>query len=171
VSAPASGFAIGLAALASASVDFVVVGVGAINFYARDPGLAFGTLDLDLFLRPDLDNLRSALAALAARGFRFEGGGEPFVDSDDETVLSRVIEQRATLRAVHSSGAPLDLMLSLTGFAYEEIASDAREFRVGDVSIHVAALAKLLRSKELSGRAKDRAFLEAFLARAENPGD
>src|ERR1051325_3544980 len=40
VSAVASGFLSALSALARAGVDFVLVGVGGINFYARDPSEA-----------------------------------------------------------------------------------------------------------------------------------
>jgi len=40
VSQPASGFARALAALREAEIDFVVVGVGGINFYARTPNAA-----------------------------------------------------------------------------------------------------------------------------------
>ena len=45
VSAVASGFLSALSALARAGVDFVLVGVGGINFYARDPSEAVVTLD------------------------------------------------------------------------------------------------------------------------------
>lgn len=41
------GFARALAALARGGVEFVVVGVGGINFYARTPAQAFATLDFD----------------------------------------------------------------------------------------------------------------------------
>ena len=48
VSQPASGFTRALAALREAGVEFVVVGVGGINFYARTPGEGFATVDLGL---------------------------------------------------------------------------------------------------------------------------
>ena len=72
-----SGFARALAALGTAGVDFVVVGVGGINFYARTPADAFATLDIDAFLAPAVENLRIALSTLAALGYEFEAGGEP----------------------------------------------------------------------------------------------
>jgi len=50
VSEPVSGFARALSALGKAGVEFVVVGVGGINFYARTPANAFATLDVDAFL-------------------------------------------------------------------------------------------------------------------------
>jgi hypothetical protein len=56
VSEPASAFEVGLAALAAARVDFVLVGVGGINFYARDPAHSIATLDVDVLLAPRVAN-------------------------------------------------------------------------------------------------------------------
>jgi hypothetical protein len=60
VSEPTSGFVKALSALVQAGVDFVVVGGGGINFYARTPAQSFATLDLDALLKPSVDNLRLA---------------------------------------------------------------------------------------------------------------
>ncbi|MEX2208211.1 MAG: hypothetical protein WEF50_18465 [Myxococcota bacterium] len=160
-----------MAALAGAGVEFVLVGVGAINFYARDPAHAFATLDVDVLLAPRVANLRLALRTLAALDFRFESGGEPFLDVGDEAILATIVGRGATLCARHPSSAQLDLMVAITGFTYAELASDAIRFRVSDSEIPVGRLAKLLRSKQLSGRAKDRAFLEAFEARADDDAE
>ena len=48
----------------------------------RHPGEGYRsrTLDLDLLLAPESDNLRCALEALSAGGFSFEAGAEPFLD-------------------------------------------------------------------------------------------
>jgi hypothetical protein len=91
LSEPASGFVRALAALARARVEFVVVGVGGIDFYARSPAQSFSTLDLDALLAPAVDNLKRALSVLAGLGYRFEAGREPFVDLDDDTILGRIV--------------------------------------------------------------------------------
>ena len=163
----ASAFEIGLAALANAGVDFVLVGVGGINFYARDPAHAVATLDVDVLLAPRVANLHLALRTLAEIGFQFESGGEPFVDIADDSTLAIIIERRATLCARHPSAAQLDLMVEITGFSYAELAADAIRFDVSGSEVPVGRLGKLLRSKQLSGRPKDHAFLQAFEARAE----
>jgi len=168
VSEPASSFEVGLAALADAGVDFVLVGVGGINFYARDPAQAFATLDVDVLLAPRVANLRLALKTLALLGFQFESGGEPFIDIGDDSTLATILDRGATLCARHSSSAQLDLMAAITGFTYAELASDAIRFQVSGSEVPVGRLGKLLRSKQLSGRPKDRAFLEAFEARADD---
>lgn len=162
MSRPTSGFLLGLSALAEAGVDFVLVGVGGINFYARNPGHAFATLDLDALLAPTVANLRTALGVFARLGYAFEAGGEPFVDFDDDTILRRIVQNGASLSAHHEEAGQFDLLLSVSGFSYSELADDATSFRVVGVDVRVGKLEKLLRSKQSSGRPKDLEFLRMF---------
>ena len=141
-----------------------MVGVGGINFYARTPGDAVATLDLDAFLAPTAANLTKALRVLRQLGYRFESGGEPFVDDEDQVLLSRVVERGASLTALHSQAGQLDLMTSIAGFSYAELESDATSFSISDVEVRVGRLEKLLESKRASGRPKDLEFLRAFAA-------
>jgi predicted nucleotidyltransferase len=165
VSEAISGFARALAALGEAEVEFVVVGVGGINFYARTPADAFATLDIDAFLAPVTDNLRRALSVLASLGYAFEAGGEPFVDLDDALVLRRIVDNGASLSAIHRESGELDLLTSISGFSYAELSEDAATFEVAGTEVRVGRLGKLLRSKEASARPKDVEFLRAFKAR------
>jgi predicted nucleotidyltransferase len=166
VSSPASGgFLEALVALARARVDFVVVGVGGINFYARDASQAVETRDIDVLLAPRAEVLRDALAALAAAGFSFEAGGEPFVDLDDLPVLARVIERAAVVTAVDADGARVDLMLSGAGLRFDEVFAEAVRFRVEGAEVRVGRLETLVRAKELAGRPKDVEFLRMWAAR------
>jgi hypothetical protein len=169
VSAIDNPFLNALKILADAGVEFVVVGVGGINFYARDPGGVVLTQDLDLLLAPRVENLRTALVALGGVGFGFSARGEPFVDLDDLAVLANIVRNAATLTAANPAGAQLDLMLSASGFRYEEWAADAETFRLGEVELRVGRLEKLLRSKELSARPKDVEFLRLYAARLRTP--
>ena len=171
MSTPLSGYLLGLSALVDAGVEFVLVGVGGINFYARDASHAFTTLDLDLLLAPTVENLRAAIRALSERGYVFETGGEPFLDVDETVVLAAVVGQGACLGARHESAGQLDLMLSIRGFSFAEMADDARAFRVGEIVVRVGRLEKLLRSKERSGRPKDIEFLRRFAAEGDEEGD
>lgn len=152
MSSPASGFARALAALREAGVEFVVVGVAGIDFYARTPGEVFATVDLDALLAPAAANLRAALQVLTARGYVFEAGGDPFLET-----------------AIHFEEGQIDLMTSVAGFSYGELESDATSFEVGGTLVRVGRLEKLLLAKERSGRPKDVEFLRAFAAR--NPED
>jgi predicted nucleotidyltransferase len=161
-----SAFTRALAALGEAGVEFVVVGVGGINFYARTPAQAFATLDLDALLAPTVENLQVSLRVLAALGYSFEAGGEPFLELTDEDTLARVLERGASLSAIHPEASQLDLMTSIAGFSYAELVEDATPFEVSGVEVRVGRLEKLLESKQVSGRPKDLEFLRAFEARA-----
>jgi len=165
VSSPANGYLGALSALARASVDFVLVGVGGINFYARDPSESVETRDLDILLSPRVEALRTGLTALRDAGFSFRAGGEPFLDLDDSAVLGNVLARGATITAENEAGARIDLMLSGLGLDFEDLAADAVHFRLGEVEVKVGRLEKLLRAKELAGRPKDVEFLRLFAAR------
>ena len=162
---PADHAALAFDALRQARVEFVVVGMSGINAFAPDPRDAFVTRDIDCLLRPDVDNLRRALLALRAAGFSFEANAEPFIDVEDETVLANVLRQGATIQATHADAMPLDLMLSMAGFSFAEIASDAVAFQIGGIEVRVGRLQKLLQAKEIAGRPKDLEFLRLFAAR------
>jgi predicted nucleotidyltransferase len=164
-SSSGSGYLGALSALARAGVDFVLVGVGGINFYARDASESVETRDLDVFLAPRVEVLRAALAALQAEGFSFQVGREPFLDIDDPTLLATVLERGATIEAHDASEAHLDLMLSGLGLRFDDLSSDAVTFRLGEVEVKVGRLEKLLRAKELLGRPKDVEFLRLYAAR------
>ena len=164
-----SGYARALATLRAEGVEFVLVGVGGINFYGRTPAQAFATLDLDALLAPTAINLKKALLALSRIGFSFEAGGEPFIDVDDELVLRRVVEMGGNLIAIHSDGTELDLLTSISGYDFESLSRDAAAFEVAGATVHVGRLEKLLHSKEIAGRPKDLEFIRAFQARSEEP--
>ncbi len=165
MSGAGSDFLASLSALSGAGIEFVLVGVAGINFYARDPGHAFSTLDVDVLLAPRVSNLRRALRALSDRGFSFDALGEPFLDLEDEAALGNIINAGANLTARHPEAVQLDLMLSIAGFSYEDLSRDSVRFEVEGAAIRVGRLEKLLRSKELSGRPKDVEFIRAFSAR------
>lgn len=142
----------------------MVVGVGGINFYARTPAMAFVTLDLGALLAPTIVNIRRAFQILSDLGYVFEAGGEPFVDLDDELVLRRIIENGASVSALHVGAGQIDLMTSISGFDYSTLFEDAATFDVSGAMVRVGRLEKLLESKATSGRPKDQAFLRAFEA-------
>jgi hypothetical protein len=165
VPSPDSGLLAALVTLARARVDFILVGVGGINFYAADASQSVETQDLDALLAPRTEVLRAAVAALAGAGFAFQAGGEPFLDGSDEAVLASILARGATIRARDETGAQLDLMTSGVGLRFGDLAQDAVTFRIGEVEVRVGRLEKLLRAKELAGRPKDVEFLRLYAAR------
>jgi len=171
LSNPSSGFLRALAALSDAGVTFVIVGVGGINFYARTAAAAYATLDVDALLEPTAENLRLALRVLSGLGYEFESAREPFVDLEDTAALEAIVRNGASLSAHHEDAGEVDLLLSVAGYSYSELASDSVEFRVSGTRVRVGALEKLLGSKRASGRPKDLEFLRAFEARAAEGDD
>jgi hypothetical protein len=166
-----SGFLRALAALSDAGVTYVIVGVGGINFYARTAAAAYVTLDVDALLEPSTENLRSALRVLAELGYAFEAGDEPFIDLEDRSSLETIVRNGAALTARHPGAGEVDLLLSVAGYTFSELASDAVEFLVAGTRVRVGTLEKLLESKRASGRPKDLEFLRAFEARASEDDD
>ena len=157
-----------LQALVRRQIPFILVGVGAINFYAKTPASIVATQALDILVPDDPPSLRDALAELAASGFELSVAGEPFLDVADDVVLAAVLRAGAASHAQSASGAELDVTARIAGYSFQELASDAVGFRVGDVEVRVGRLGKLLRSKELADRPKDRAFLQLYRAGLED---
>lgn len=164
---PDSPFIQALVALSTARIKYVVVGVGGINFYARDPQTAFMTQDLDVWIRPRVSSLREALKTLSMAEFRFEAGGEPFVNLADDMILENVIRMTSNLVARGPLDTRMDLMLAMAGYAFEPVYAGAVIFSVAGVSIRVAPLETILGAKQAAGREKDLRFLEAFRARRD----
>ena len=157
--------------LSGAKVDFVVVGMFGINLQARDPSESFETNDLDVLLRANIPTLKSALTALSNAGFTFASGGEPFIDTVDEQALAAVLRSQATLRGLFDGTNVLDLMLEMTGWSHDEVASDAVVFKAYGHDVRVARLERLIESKRRAGRPKDLAFLAHYAAVMEGKKD
>ena len=144
-------------------VHYVVVGMSGVNYYARTPSEAFATLDYDVFLEPTLKNVGQAVQSLEALGFeigtvtgRLKAGQ-----------LTRIVRERRTVTATTPEGAAIELFLEVSGFPFSELTKDAATFTVRGVPVKVGRLTKLLRSKKLAGRPKDRAFLRRYQALLE----
>ncbi len=116
-------------------------------------------------------SVRGFASALAALGYDFEAGGEPFAEVDDTHVLRRVVESGTNISAIHREAGQFDLLTSISGFDYAGLAEDAATFDVAGAPIRVGRLERLLESKAASGRAKDLAFLSAFDSAQSNVED
>ena len=139
-------------------VRYVVVGMAGINYYATSPAEAFATLDYDVLLKPTLSNVERALRGL--RALRFTVGTQDGRLRAEE--LQRVVRDRRTLVATTSEGIMVELLLAVSGYTFQELAEDAVTVAVRGVPIQVGKLRKLLRSKQLAGRPKDRQFLARY---------
>jgi len=139
-------------------VDYVVVGMSAINYYASSAMETFGTRDYDLFLRPAAANIAEALKIFHELGYE-TATTEGLVS---EKSLKQIVRQKKTVLAVNPDGVTFELLFAVSGFGFQRMAGDASMFRAGEVVIRVGKLHKLLASKKAAGRPKDRLFLKRY---------
>lgn len=144
-------------------VRYVVIGMAGINYYGTNTREIFATLDYDIFLEPLLSNVHKALKILELLGFSF-GISKGVLKSEQ---IRKVIRDRQTIAATNTDGIMIELILRVSGFAFSELSRDAATFTIRGIPVRVGRLNKLLQSKKLAGRPKDRRFLkyyESFLS-------
>ncbi len=146
-------------------VRYVVVGMAGINYYANNPRDAFATLDYDVLLEPTLSNAQKALDAVHHLGFTV-GTTEGALDPRQ---LRAMVRNRKTLVATTTDGLMLEMLLQVSGYTFSQLAEDAKTVVVKGVPTRVGQLPKLLKSKQIAGRPKDRQFLKRYALLLEPP--
>lgn len=150
-------------ALNAADVRYVVIGVFGASLYAHNAGVVFTTVDQDLFLPPDPDNLLAAWRACEACGLELTSAGEP-VDSPRDRLLAERVVQRGTLtRATDGADLQVDLALVMQGFDFEAVWSERTIFQLEGVELPAARLRHIVASKAAVGRPKDHLFIATHL--------
>ena len=139
-------------------VRYVVVGMSGINYYASSAAETFATMDYDLFLDPSLKNVEQAVRLLRKLGFTLGTSTDVFQQKN----LRQIVRDRRTLVATTSEGIMVELLLEISGYQFSDLARDAATVTIRGVSVKVGRLSKLLRSKQLAGRSKDRQFLRRY---------
>ena len=135
-----------LASFNSHGVDYLVVGAYALAFH----GAPRYTGDIDLLVRPEPENARAVLAALADFGFASLGLSESDFLTPDRVVQLGVPPVR------------IDLLTSLTGVSWEEARAHRVAGHYGDIPVHFIGKTEYVRNKRATGRKKDAADLEAL---------
>lgn len=139
-------------------VRYVVVGMSGINYYAKSPAETFGTLDYDVLLEGSLANVKKAVEELQKLGLTLSAAGGIFkIDQ-----LREIVREVRTITATTPDGLMVDLLLKVSGYPFSELARDSAVFTVEGVPVRVGRLKKLLQSKRLAGRPKDRQFLKRY---------
>ena len=156
---PMDAFTSLAATFSNRGVLYVVIGAWGANYYAPSGGTMFMTLDRDIFLPADPDNLLAAWHACEASGFALFAGAEPLDMPRDAALARAVVGRRALTRASDERGTDVDLSLVMSGFDFETVWSARRLFEVDGVVIPVARLAHIVESKATAGREKDQLFL------------
>ncbi len=138
-------------ALAKEGVEYAVVGAVALGLH----GLARATADLDLFLRPDADNVERLKAALRAV---IE---DPSID---EISAEDLCGAYPAVRYVPPDGFGVDLLTRLgDAFSYEELDIEERDYE--GVPVKVVTARTLWRMKRDTSRPTDRFDAEVLADR------
>lgn len=133
-----------LAAFVAAGVEFAVVGGVAVNMH----GYARATFDLDVFIRPTLENAELAFGALRDAGVPLDGL-EPADLLDDEDNL------RFGPQEDH-----VDILSSIGQMSFDKVWSGRIEMHVGELAIPFISKADLIANKKQVGRLRDLADVE-----------
>lgn len=128
------------------NVEYLIVGGYALAFH----GAPRFTGDLDILVRPELENAQRILKALAQFGFGSLGlGAEDFENPE----------------CVIQLGEPpvrIDLITSLTGVSWEEAFSSRVQGNYDDVLVYFLGRDVFIRNKRAIGRTKDIADIETL---------
>jgi len=128
------------------NVEYLIVGGYALAFH----GTPRFTGDLDILVRPELENAQRILKALAQFGFGSLGlGAEDFENPE----------------CVIQLGEPpvrIDLITSLTGVSWEEAFSSRVRGNYDDVLVYFLGRDVFIRNKRAIGRTKDIADIETL---------
>jgi hypothetical protein len=142
-----------LVLLADAAVEFVVVGAYALALH----GAPRASGDIDLFVRPSLDNAERVVQALARFGAPLQAAGVTAADL-------------AQPGAVYQIGLPprrIDLLTEISGVSFDEAWVSRIEAEVEGRIVPFIGRQALLKNKLASGRAQDLADV-ARLRRGES---
>lgn len=145
-----------LRVLVEHQVDFLVIG----GVAARLRGAPFLTQDIDVTPSPDRANLERLTEALRELDARLRTATEP---DGVPFPFDPALLESATVWTLMTKHGDLDVVTAPAGTAgYSDLIRDADQLRVAidpDLRVNVASLADVIRSKEATGREKDRAVL------------
>lgn len=133
-----------LSAFSEEKVEYLLVGAYALAAH----GYVRATGDIDLWVRPERENAKRVLRALA----RF---GAPLSEvTEEDFVEPGVVFQLGV--------APLriDILTAIDGVAFEEAWGARDEIEVEDINVFVIDKLHLAKNKEATGRPQDRVDLD-----------
>lgn len=135
-----------IALLNAHGVEFVIVGAYALAFH----GAPRFTGDLDVFVRPTLENASRLLAAVRAFGFPVsELRPQDIVDTN------RILQMGVEPVQIH-------VMSAISGVSWEEAWRDRRAGPCGQHEVAFLGRETFLRNKRASARPKDLADIDAL---------
>lgn len=140
------------------SVDYVVIGMSGINYYASKALETFSTQDFDIFIKPTIENVKRAISIFERLKYSLISNEKRIKETD----AKKIIKNKKTILATDPYGIVFELLLAVSGYTFDQMRREAVIFNVKNVPIKVAKLSKLLMSKKIAGRKKDRLFLKRY---------
>ena len=128
------------------AVEYVIIGASAFPVH----GYSRSTLDLDIFIRPEMENAQRTLQALEEFGF----------DVADITVED-ILQYKLLIREYL---VDVDIHPFVTGVTFEEVWRNRLQDEFGGAPAVFAGLDDLIKMKEAADRPKDRDDLEHLYA-------
>jgi hypothetical protein len=129
-------------------VEYLIVGAYAVTYYA-EPRY---TKDLDILIRPSLENAKKTWAALE----RFDA---PLTD-----ISAADLTNPDLVYQIGVEPNRIDVLMSITGIDFEEAWHHRVESTYGGVPIYLISREDLITAKKASGRPQDLLDLEKLLA-------
>lgn len=129
-----------LSILLENKVDFVLVGAYAMAAH----GYPRATADLDIFIRPDVENAKKVYKALADFG------------APIESVTIADFEKPGTIFQIGVIPRRIDVINEIDGVSYEEADNDKVIVDIEGLKVPIISKSKLIINKKASGREKDR---------------
>ncbi|OGS19383.1 MAG: hypothetical protein A3J83_02025 [Elusimicrobia bacterium RIFOXYA2_FULL_40_6] len=142
-------------------VEYIVVGVSGVNYYAHNARQIIMTGDYDVFIKPEPKNVFKALKILKEMKYSLIAG-ETVLKPIDEKTAQELANNRKTITCESYYHNIIELCLDVSGFTFETLQKNVKVFKAGKEKICVAKLRDLLKMKEIADRPKDRMFLQKY---------
>jgi predicted nucleotidyltransferase len=134
-----------LKSLKEHKVQFVIIGATAFPVH----GYSRATLDIDIFIKPEISNAEKTLSALEEFGY-------DITDIAVDELLTKKILIRQYL-------VETDIHPHVKGVSFDEVWKNKVKAKFGDTFVWFASLDDLIKMKRAAGRPKDREDLKYLL--------
>lgn len=133
-----------IAELNAQGVEFIVVGAHALAAH----GFVRATQDLDIWIRPSLDNAQKVIIAL-------KSFGAPLHDLTEDDLINEDVVFQVGLPPIR-----IDILTAIDGVSFGEAWEDRFHTKFSGLPISVLSKPLLLKNKRASGRKQDLADVE-----------
>ncbi len=143
-------------------VDYIVIGVSGINYYVSSSAQIILTADYDIFIRPDVNNVRHAIKVMRSLDYEVTTA-DGSIKRIDISQIEKIVREKKTLICENPTHNLVELCLKVSGFSFGGLEKNKKIFRADRIKIMVASLKDMLRMKEIANRPKDRLFLQRYV--------